>query len=477
MASPARRKFLIPGVAALAVAGALGVMGFAATQGQAEGGPPTTPTAVITAPPTATPTVPARPPEPAKQPETIPPQMPFGPITADPFRVHTGDGDCLNVRPVAGTTFQSDPRTCVPEGFLLWLYGDEVDADGHKWRYALGEGWVATEFVQAAPGAVSGFGPFKSVIVSGNEGQSTTLARVSANGSVAKLPALPSAVQGIGAIPAMISPDGKWAAYGNETGYVPTLTMRNLATGSETKFPQVYLAGWSPTNRLLVRVNKNCPQRCTWTTGWLDPREGVIHELTARENAWWTFAWAPDGESLYVVDGSTLLQVWLDGRTREIVAKQPSGAEFAWGQLSLSDDGAKLVSSPFQGAIMIVDLKSGSVSRVERAKQILVGGRCGGAVGALTAWLDANTVIWHESYAEKGGNGITISRTDGSGRRLIPFFTVGDIRKVGPGLVSFSTWEDGAAGGNKVGFQLTWLLETNSGEARPVTVGGSPQWE
>ena len=50
-------------------------------------------------------------------------------------------------------------------------------------------------------------------------------------------------------------------------------------------------------------------------------------------------------------------------------------------------------------------------------------------------------MIWHESYAAKGGNGITISKTDGSGRKLIPFFTVSDIRAVAPGLVSFATWE------------------------------------
>ena len=77
---------------------------------------------------------------------------------------------------------------------------------------------------------------------------------------------------------------------------------------------------------------------------------------------------------------------------------------------------------------------------------------------------------------EKGGNGITISRIDGGNRRLIPFFTVSAIRKAAPNLVSFVTWED-ATNGQKNGFQLTWLLDTTTGEARPVTVGASPEWQ
>ena len=157
-----------------------------------------------------------------------------------------------------------------------------------------------------------------------------------------------------------------------------------------------------------------------------------------------------------------------DGRSREIVAKRPQGSEIAWGQLVLSKDGSKLLSSPFQGDIIIVDLASGAMSKVIRAKQVQVGGRCGGSVGVLTAWLDANTVIWHESFAEKGGNGITISRTDGTNRRLIPFFTVSDIRTVAPNLVTFTT---GESTDNKTAFQVSWLLDTTTGEARPVTVG------
>ncbi|MEO8539823.1 MAG: hypothetical protein ABI577_08800 [bacterium] len=473
MARQIRKRYVIGGMGAVALAGLLGVLGLAATGGHAQTGakPGETPTVVL---PTATPTAAPAPKEPPKQPADVPLAMPFGPITAEPYRVHTGDGDCLNVRPVPGTTFQSDPRTCVPEGFLLWLYGEPKSVDGHTWRYALGEGWVAMEFVQPAPGATKGFGPFSSVMVGGSNGESTQLARVSKDGAVAKLPTLPSALRGLGDVPPALSPDGKWAAYGNEERYVPTLTIRNMQDGTETKYPQVFLSAWSNGNRLLVRVNSNCPQQCTWTVGWLDPREGVLHELTNKQNSWWQIAWANDGQSLYVIDDGALIHVSLDGAVREIVAKRAAGLEIAWGQLSVSDDGLRLLSSPYQGAIIVVELKTGAISKVERAPQIPVGGRCGGSVGSLTTWLDANTVIWHESYAEKGGNGITISRTDGSGRRLIPFFTVGDIRKVAPSLVSFTTYENS---NDKVGFQLTWLLDTTTGEARPVTVGTSPVWE
>ena len=97
-----------------------------------------------------------------------------------------------------------------------------------------------------------------------------------------------------------------------------------------------------------------------------------------------------------------------------------------------------------------------------------------GGYGSLTGWLGAATVIWHESFAEKGGNGITIANVNGGSRKLIPFFTVSDIRKVAPDLVSFTTYENPESQG---GFFLTWLLDIRTGEARPVTVGATPAWE
>ncbi|MEO6398635.1 MAG: hypothetical protein ABIP13_09230, partial [Tepidiformaceae bacterium] len=124
------------------------------------------------------------------------------------------------------------------------------------------------------------------------------------------------------------------------------------------------------------------------------------------------------------------------------------------------------------GPIRVLDLRSGKVSEIARAPQLPVGGRCGGATGRLSTWLDGTTAIWHESYAAKGNNGITIASVNGGARRVLPFFSIQGLGVVGPGLVSFSTSEwDG-----KAGFTLSWLLDTKSGEARPVTVGADPTW-
>ncbi len=468
MDSGVRRRLMLGGIAVGVVAALSGVVGIAATQGG--GGTPAAP-ASPAAEAAATPTVEPIALLPAPTPVEEPLAMPFGPVQAEPYRVHTGDGDCLNVRPTPGLTFESDPRTCVPEGFLLWLHGEPKEVEGYTWRYALGEGWVAIQYVVPATGATAGFGPFEAVTVGAQAGQVTKLAKVTREGLVSELPTLPDAMQGLGDQPPMLSPDGKWAAYGNQQGYVPTLTVRNMVTGLEQEYPQANPDKWSPTNRLLVRVNKNCPYQCTWTVGWLDPREGVIHEFSSTQNEWWNVVWAPDGESIYVIDAGALKQVMLDSSERVIVAKDEN---LPWGQLSISDDGSRLLSSPFQGDIVVVELETGKVSRIPRAKQIQVGGRCGGSVGTLTTWLDDDTVIWHESYAEKGGNGITIASINGGPRKLIPFFTVSDIRAVGDGLVSFTTSEMAADGKQ---FQMSWLLDTETLEARPVTVGSTPSWQ
>ena len=473
MATGTRKRFVLGGLGAFIAAGLLGTLGIAATLGSAQDAPSATSSpsveatveSIPTAPPTAT--IPA--------PVEAPMAMPFGPLAAEPYRAYTGDGDCLNVRPVPGTTFQGDPRTCVPEGFLLWLYGEPQVVDGREWRYALGEGWVAAEYVKPAPGAATGFGPFQSVTVSAQAGEVTKLAAVSKAGTVSDLPLLPSAIRGLGDVPPAISPDGKWAAYGREERYVPTLTIRNLADGTETKYPQAHIAAWSPTNRILVRLATNCPQQCTWTTGWIDPQDGVVHQLTTKTNDWYTFVWAKDGQSLYVNERGLLKQILLDGTSKTIALN--TSEEVVWGEMSLSDDDRRLVVSPFQGAISIIDLQTGVVSKIQRAPQVVSGGRCGGGGSSLTTWLDANTVIWHESYAEKGGNGITISNVNGGGRRLIPFFTVSDIRTVAPNLVSFVTFDDPGNKDGSGGFQLTWLLDTTTNEARPVTVGAAPQWQ
>jgi hypothetical protein len=412
---------------------------------------------------------------PPKDPEPIRQELaPFGPVEAEPVRVHTGDGDCLNVRYIPGTTFQdNDPRTCVPEGFLLWLFGKAVEADGETWRYALGEGWVAARYVRPAPEAVTGMGPFRSVTVSQSNGVETLNARVGSDGTMTELPAIPYTQQGLGSLPQALSPDGRYSAYGREEGYVPTLTISDLVAGTAQKYPHAYPAGWSSTGRLLVTLSPLCPRQCTWVPGWIDPSDGVVHQFETKPNSWFSMTWAPDGRSIVAATESRgLVQAFVDGTIREVVPPQPEGVYF--GELSVSPDGSRVISSTFLGAITIIDLATGEMTTVERALQQQIGGRCGGSAGKLSAWLDASTVIWHESYALKGQNGITIAGAADGTRRVIPFFSIQDLATVGPGLVSFVTWEYPP---EKPGFQLTWLLDTATGEARPVTIGMGPVWE
>ena len=57
-----------------------------------------------------------------------------------------------------------------------------------------------------------------------------------------------------------------------------------------------------------------------------------------------------------------------------------------------------------------------------RAPQLPVGGRCGGASGKLSGWLDSAHIIYHESYAAKGSNGITIGDLRDGSRRVLSYW-------------------------------------------------------
>ena len=411
--------------------------------------------------------------KPTPEPPKRQPLKPFGPISADPVRVHTGDGDCLNVRPQPGTLFKTDPRACVPEGFLLWLYGPEQQVDGETWRYALGEGWVATRYVKPAPApntpTMSGF---SSVIVSQSDGIDATAATVGRDGNV--LDTLTSAYQqqSKSGPSYRVSPSGAYVAYAQEENYVPTLTVIRRSDRVTAKYPGAWLALWGPGDRLLLRLSRTCPNSCDWKTAWLDPAEGVIHPFEHLPNEWNNLAWMPDGRSFITVTLTrSVLRVSLDGSTQTIVKELGEGIYL--GEATVSPDGTKLLSGATIGAIRVLDLRTGQLSEIQRATQLPGGGRCGGATGRLSAWLDNSTAIWHESYAEKGNNGITIAALGSTARRVFPFFSIQGLQVVAPGLVSFTTYE---YPGNDGGFLLTWLLDIKTGDARPITVGGDPIW-
>ena len=456
-------------VAVVLVAGTIG--GVAIAMGGAQAPTPARPADTATASPTPFPTsTPVRPPtaEAVKR----QPLLPFGPVAAEPVRVFTGDGDCLNVRPQPGTTFQTDPRACVPEGFLLWLYGPEQNVDNEVWRYALGEGWVATRYVKPdTTAAVVGFGTLKSVLVSQSDGVETFVASVEPAGKQKALATLQYVPQGIGSTPPRISLSGAYSAFTKQDHYAPALVITRLSDGAVTNYPKTTEVKWGAGDHLLVRVSANCPNSCTWVTGWLDPKEGVVHTFEHQINDWYEVEWMPDGQSfMALTQARSILRVHLDGTIETIVKDLGEGTNF--GQMSVSPDGTKLLSGATLGAIRVLDLRTGAITEISRAPQLPVGGRCGGATGRLSTWLDSSTAIWHESYAAKGSNGVTIAPVFGGARRVIPFFSIQGLSVVGPGLVSFSTYESMG----QAGFNLSWLLDTKSGEARPVTVGADPVW-
>ncbi len=344
---------------------------------------------------------------------------------------------------------------------------------GETWRYALGEGWVAARYVRPDPSAVTGFGTLKGLLVTTSDNVETTITRVDANGKATAITSFRYQPQGIGGVPPGISPSGQYFAYSQEEGYKPTTSVGNLVTGEVKKYPGTYFQGWSSDDKLSLTVNETCPQVCgTWAYGWLDPNEAVVHKLDGIERNSTALFWGHDGKSFIVVtQNGGIVRIGLDGGRTTIRSTLPDGFQF--GEMSISADGSRVLSSALFGKIQVVDLRTGSLATIERAKQIQVAGKCGGASGRLSGWLDATSVIWHESYAEKGGNGITMSGIDGSNRRLTPLFSIQDVRGVAPGLVSFTTIE---SDGDRPRFPLTWLLDVKTGEARPVSVGFAGTW-
>ena len=234
--------------------------------------------------------------------------------------------------------------------------------------------------------------------------------------------------------------------------------------GIEQRYPNYTSLGWSSEGTLLGSPRE------TGLLAWLDPVQGTLNEIPNSGGLWAN--WAPDGRSVVgSLDGTRIVQVFLDGTRNEVTVDLEEGAYL--GELSLSPDGTKVLSASFLGDIRIIDMATGQITVLARAPQFEGGGRCGGSTGKLSAWLDNDTVVWHESYAPRGQNGITIATVDGGIQRVIPFFSIQDLKVVAPGLISFSTWEWFE---DQPELLLTWLLDTESGEGRPVVVGGYGVW-
>jgi hypothetical protein len=388
-------------------------------------------------------------------------------VQAERFVVHTGDGDCLNVRPKPGTQFATEVIYCAPEGQVLWLYGSSTDVDGETWRYALGAGWVATRYVKAAPAASATLpGGLKGGLVWDQEGRA--FARIGQSGAVAGTGALN--VNGPIVAPTA-SPDGRLIAFItiDPRGGERTLV---VDTGG-TEFASIQ--GQQPVawhgNLLLLRRNESCSQQCM-VLSLFDRTTGQTRQLSRGALAAGDAAWAPDGQSVIVAaGGTTLVRLALDGTPTPLPVKFAEG-EGIW-SISVSPSGDALLGGGGFGPLQTISLRDGSRATFQRAAPKPVnGGGCGAGMGRLAAFLDATHIVYHEQFAVRGQNGLTIGNLIDGSRRVLPFGNVVDLQVVASGVVGFTTWEqmDGEQR------PVSWLLDVASGEARPIAAGARATW-
>ncbi len=315
-----------------------------------ESSPDTTPvsTATATPTPTATPAGPPPPPaglDPTDRPDHSDKHLPPGPIASDRAIVYTGDGDCLNVRPVPSTQFESDPRFCLHEGEVVYLYGDVVEADGEQWRYALGRGWLATQYVRMEPREFDDrLGGFDSVFLldaTNDWPGSTGGARMSADGRLERIPDIrePNGQPGEGL---RFSPDGDWLAY-TLSGPMPLLRIVDLRSGEKRSIDDAAAISWSDDGKLLLSAGGCDATSCKRGAAWMYPWDESPTALSEAIEEYQDLVWAPDGESVVgTVAGKQVVRYWLDGTSETLVEQV---AEDVWlGELTVSPDGRSLLA-------------------------------------------------------------------------------------------------------------------------------------
>ncbi len=385
------------------------------------------------------------------------PQPAAQPVTADPVRVHTGDGDCLNVRPQPGTTFATDPYSCLPEGTLLWLRGPEKLVDGELWRYALGSGWVAvryTKATEAPPLRLPAQAKSVTVIQQGPDGRVTAVSIDPRTGAVVARPDLGDAMS------ALPSPSGRFVAtFDGSTGAVVP-----VAGGASAELgPQAFAVMWHASDKLLVRQ--------LGRAYWFDTETGVmtpLSDISEEENGMF---WAADGASAYLVLDNKLVRVWLDG-SRDEIGNFPEGISL-W-NAAPSPDGRSLATGGGLIPIQIVDLTTGAVTTFAQAPQRTdVGGGCGGGWSMVIGWFDSDTLFYHERTSRNKQDGITLGHLGSGQRTVMPFFDVQSLTSAGDGLLSFSTWiwdEDGP------GEPILFLVDPVTGDTWPLFTGNAAAW-
>ncbi len=474
-----RRWMLVSG--AMVAASALGAAVLAATP-RAETPPPGLPSTTPEA--TATPTAASLPAEPTPWPAPPPPghgsvppagDAPFGRVAAEPARVRTGDGDCLNVRYLPGTTGQPRVAGCAAEGTLLWLTGDPVEADGETWRYALGMGWVAARYTEPDPGAVRGFGPFREALVLAvaETWPWTQAGRVTGNGPTWRGAWLPfNAAWGV-ARPGPLSPSGRYLAFSAWEGEgAGDTVLVGLEHGTEHTLKGAAAVRWGPGDRLLLRLHGAC-DGCAAGLAWTEPPFETVVPISGPVG--WNAAWMPAGDALVTVEaGRGLVVVSLDGSERVIPLALNESESID--QLVVSPSGRAVLAVPWAGDVRVIDLETGEERRIARPIDVLRGG-CGGTPGLTAAWVDEDTIAWHESMAPGNGNGIVVFDLATGARRILPFISVVELRSVGDGLLAFSVSDAGGAEkGTGIAPYSSWLLDAATGEAWPAVEGIFAVW-
>jgi hypothetical protein len=481
-----RRRWLAIAGLGIALAAAASVGGLTITSGNAAAPPPpTTATATATATPSATPSPSASPAPETPTPETLTPfpdktpdsppafrTLPAGPIAADPVRVHTGDGDCLNVRQAPGTTFAAEPNTCLPEGSLLWLYGPAEQVDGESWRYALGAGWVATRYTRATAAPKFDAGLHKGVTLRSISKSDVTVTRLDATGKTAGSSSFTwRASEGLGGRLPEISPDGQYIAFtSGGWGEDMTAVVGRIADGTTQEVKGAYAQGWSSTGDLLLSIAGSCTERCTSSWAVFDPASGHTQLLTAEPGVWDGAAWAADGKAVYLASGSKVTRFGLDGSMRTVLETLPANTGF-YGAVA-SPDGTRLLVGGGFGPLNVLDLANGQAAEFQRAPQRQVGGSCGGAVSSVAGWLDASHIYYHERSSAGNQDGITIGDLKTGSRRVLPYFNVRDVSSPAPGFLSFATYQ--VMG--DLQFTVTFLLDTATGDAVPMFAGDGATW-
>ncbi len=412
---------------------------------------------------------------------------PGEPVEADPVRVFTGDGDCLNVRPAPGLTFEAEPFTCVPEGTLLWLHGPAKEADGETWRYALGSGWVASRYTKPSerptirvPGANTV--TFWQEAANGKDlGMELVVRQVGlATGTVSAPVSFQHAQFGLGGRNPEVSPSGKFIAVQNVTPDPKTggekfwVTVASTTSGAAVEVPSSFAGAWGAGDRLLLTIrSETCDPDCQWTPTWLDAATGAVHrlkDLSLDGNS--SMAWAHDGLSIYVHrTAGPLSRVDLaSGRTTPVVAALPENTGF-YESVSSPSGGRFFIGGGF-GPINILDVATGAVTPFARAEQREIGGKCGGTFSRSNGWVDEQHIFYHERSSAKRQDGITIGDIRTGERRVLPFFNVQDLSSPAPGLLSFATW----AGYDDLVFSVTFLVDIATGESVPIYTGAGAAW-